>query len=87
MTHAFQGVYGIRPGLWSDFTGRDAVTDADGRFRLDGVLPGVGFSLYVSDGDLREERTLAASRLHVRVEAGKTTDLGVLKKGEGVREE
>jgi RNA polymerase sigma factor (sigma-70 family) len=85
--HEFQGTYGIRPGLWSDFTGRGAVTDKDGRFRLEGVLPGVRFVLYVSDGDLREERTLVAQREHVRVEPGKTADLGTLKKGEGVREE
>ena len=85
--HELQGTYGITPGLWSDFTGRDAVTDKDGRFRLEGVLPGVRFALYVSDGDLREERTLVARRQHVRVEPGKAADLGVLRKGEGVRQE
>jgi protocatechuate 3,4-dioxygenase beta subunit len=84
--HAFQGAYGIWRGLWSGFLGRDAVTDRDGRFRLEGVLPGVAFGLFVSDGDLARERTLTASRRRVQVEAGKTSDLGTLKKGEGVSE-
>jgi hypothetical protein len=81
----FQGVFGGQRGLWPKFLGREAVTDKDGRFRLEGVLPDVGFVVYASDGDLAKERTLAASRSRVRVEAGKTQDLGVLKQGEGVK--
>jgi hypothetical protein len=74
-------------GLWSAFVGRDATTDKEGRFRLEGVLPGVDFGLYVSDGDLAKPRTLVALRHKVRAEAGKANDLGALKKGDGVKEE
>jgi hypothetical protein len=82
-----QGVYAFRPDLWSAFVGRDAVTDADGRFKLEGVLPGVEFTLYVSDGDLAKERTLVVTRKQVGVETGKAKDLGDLKKGDGIKEE
>ncbi len=76
----FQGVGGYYLGLWSDFIGRTAVTDADGRFKLESVLPGVDFVLYVSDGDLAKERTLVLTRNRVQVEADKAKDLGTLKK-------
>jgi protocatechuate 3,4-dioxygenase beta subunit len=81
-----QGNFGIYRGLSNKFLSREATTDKDGRFRVEGVLPGVDFALYVSDGDLAKERTLVASKNRVRVEAGKAHDLGVLKQGEGVKE-
>jgi hypothetical protein len=84
---AIQGRFGIHRGLWLDFVSRDATTDKDGRFRVEGVLPGVNFVLYVSDGDLAKERTLVSMKKGVRVESGKTTDLGPLKKGDGMKVE
>jgi RNA polymerase sigma factor (sigma-70 family) len=75
-----QGNFGIYRGLPNEFLGRDATTDKDGRFRVDGVLPGVDFVVYVSDGDLSKERTLVVKRAQVRVEVGKANDLGILKK-------
>jgi RNA polymerase sigma factor (sigma-70 family) len=83
----FQGGFGGHKGLWSKFTGRETTTDKDGRFRLDGVLPGVDFGVYVSDGDLTKRNTLVDMRRQVRVESGKANDLGVLKKGEAAKEE
>ncbi len=77
---AFQGLNSISRGFWSKFLGREVTTDKDGRFTLDGVLPGTGFDLYVSDGDLAKPLTLVTQRRDVRAEAGKTSDLGVLKK-------
>src|SRR5581483_9616764 len=75
-----QGNFSIYRGLPKKFLGRDATTDKDGRFRVDGVLPGVDFDVYVGDGDLSRQGTLVVSKKRVRVEAGKANDLGVLKK-------
>jgi protocatechuate 3,4-dioxygenase beta subunit len=82
-----QGNFSIYRGLPKEFLSRDATTDKDGRFRVEGVLPGVDFALYVSDGDLAKERTLVVSKNRVRVEAGKAKDLGVLKKGDEAKKE
>jgi hypothetical protein len=57
-----QGRSNILPTLWSGFLTRDATTDKDGRFRLEGALPGVDFTLYVSDGDLEKPLTLVAMK-------------------------
>jgi hypothetical protein len=81
----FQGVSGIYRGLWSNFIGRDAVTDKDGRFKLDGVLPGIDFDFYVSDGDLAKAGTLVIQQRKIRAEPGKRKDLGTLKTGEGLK--
>lgn len=78
-----QGNFSIYRGLPNKFLSRDATTDKDGRFQVDGVLPGVDFDVYVGDGDLRKEGTLVVSKNRVRVEAGKANDLGVLKKDDG----
>jgi RNA polymerase sigma factor (sigma-70 family) len=86
-TLAFQGMFAIHRGLWSKFVGREVTTDKDGRFRLEGVLPGVDFNVYVSDGDLAKRNTLVTTRKQVRVEPGKANDLGTLKKGAGEKEE
>jgi hypothetical protein len=51
------------------------------------VLPDVSFALYVSDGDLAKERTLVTTQNQVRVEAGKTKDLGILKRRMGAKVE
>jgi RNA polymerase sigma factor (sigma-70 family) len=82
-----QGNFGIHRALWGEFLYHDATTDKDGRFRVEGVLSGVDFVVYVSDGDLAKERTLVTMKKGVRVEPGKATDLGVLKKGDGTKEE
>jgi RNA polymerase sigma factor (sigma-70 family) len=83
----FQGVHNIQHALWSGFTGRKTTTDKDGRFRLEGVFPGLRYQLYASDGDVRKARTLVAQRQGIRVEAGGKKDVGAVKKGEGMRED
>jgi hypothetical protein len=85
-TTTFQGVSAIHRGLWTRFLERQVTTDKGGKFRLEGIMPGVSFALAVSDGDLEKDRTLVALWRRVQVEAGKTRNLGELKKGEGVRE-
>jgi RNA polymerase sigma factor (sigma-70 family) len=78
--HIFQGVYGLAPGVWRDLTTRTAKTDRDGRFQVDGLLPGLPYALYACDGDIQKKGTLVCSRKDVVLEAGKTKDLGEMRK-------
>ena len=79
-TMKVQGVFGISAGPWRKWTNRTATTDKDGRFKLDGLLPGLKYTVYVSDGDLGEPNTLVVTKSSVTVEPGKETDLGELKR-------
>jgi hypothetical protein len=74
-----QGLNGMQKAPWWKLTKRTASTDKDGRFRLEGLMPGLEYLIYVSDGDLGESNTLVASRRNVKVEAGKTNELGTLR--------
>ena len=76
-----QGVYGMLRAPWWKLTKRVTVTDADGRFRLSGLVPGFDYTIYISDGDLGEPNTLVATRRKITIESGKTTDLGTLMTG------
>jgi RNA polymerase sigma factor (sigma-70 family) len=78
-----QGLFNIQPAPWWKLTKRTAKTDANGRFQLEGLLPGLEYTLYVSDGDVEESGTLVVQRRKVTVSPGKATDLGVLMKGDG----
>ena len=78
----FQGTFSAMRSLWWKLTKRTAKTDDNGRFRLDGLMPGLEYTFYVSDGDLGESGTLVTSRQKVTVPSGKTHDLGILKKGD-----
>jgi protocatechuate 3,4-dioxygenase beta subunit len=75
-----QGVYGMIQAPWWKLTKRVATTDEKGRFRLEGLLPGLEYTIFVSDGDLGEPDTLVTSKQKIKVESGKTTDLGTLMK-------
>jgi RNA polymerase sigma factor (sigma-70 family) len=77
-----QGVYGLQKSLWWKLTKRTATTDDDGRFRLDNLLPGIDYTLYISDGDLGEPNTLVITRSGVAIVADKANDLGVLRRSE-----
>jgi RNA polymerase sigma factor (sigma-70 family) len=54
---------------------RETTTDNDGRFRLEGLVPGLKYDLEVNDGQVRE-----LTRESLSVESGKVNDLGELKK-------
>jgi RNA polymerase sigma factor (sigma-70 family) len=58
---------------WPKLTGREATTDADGRFRIEGLLPGLRYDLFLSGSEVRPEAK------DLNVESGKTRDLGDLK--------
>jgi RNA polymerase sigma factor (sigma-70 family) len=81
-TMKVQGLFGISRGPWRNWTNRSVKSDQDGRFTLDNLLPGLKYTLYVSDGDLGESGTLVTRRNDVSVEAGKTTELGTLSRSE-----
>jgi hypothetical protein len=70
-------------GLWQEFTTKETTTEADGKFRLDGLLPGLVYQVHASRGDLKKANTLLLSKGGVTVEAGKTNDLGDLKERAG----
>jgi protocatechuate 3,4-dioxygenase beta subunit len=75
----FQGVMGLGPGLWRQFTGRQTTTDRDGRFRLEGLFPGWPYQLFAGKGDLKKENALVLSKDGLSAESGKAKDLGDLK--------
>jgi RNA polymerase sigma factor (sigma-70 family) len=81
-----QGIYDIKATPWWELTKRTVKTDEKGQFRLEGLLPGLDYTVYVSEGDLGEPDTLVTSRPKVTVDSGKTTDLGVLTKSEPAKE-
>jgi protocatechuate 3,4-dioxygenase beta subunit len=57
--------------------GKPAETDSDGRFRLDGIVPGVPFNLTFGRG--RNEFGAVGKLKAVTAEAGKTADAGEVK--------
>jgi hypothetical protein len=61
---------------WSKITNGEATTDNDGRFRVEGLVPGLKYLVNVRDGaDILTDYTREVSSL----ESGKATDLGDLK--------
>jgi hypothetical protein len=58
---------------------RVVMTDEDGRFNVDGLVPGLKYNLVCSDGELRRGVTIFSHREDIRVESGKATDLGELQ--------
>src|SRR5262245_4696083 len=65
----------ITQGTWAAKLEPGAQTGADGKFQLDGLLPGVKYTLVVSDGDNEVIRRDGVSP----PSAGKVEDLGTLK--------
>jgi hypothetical protein len=61
---------------WSKLINREATTDGDGKFRIEGLVPGMKYLLTVSQ---EMEFFGACTRDDLTVDAGKTTDLGELK--------
>lgn len=54
-------------------------TDEEGRFEVDGLVPGLKYNLVCSDGELRPGVTVYRHQEDVRVEPGRTTDLGAIQ--------
>jgi RNA polymerase sigma factor (sigma-70 family) len=57
-------------------------TDAEGKFRIDGLLPGLKYNLVMSEGELKPGKVVAYHVDDLFPEAGKIKDLGELKSKE-----
>jgi RNA polymerase sigma factor (sigma-70 family) len=57
----------------------EAPTDREGRFKLDGLLEGLHYTLIVSEGAFKAGVRIPYYRKNVTVESGKAKDLGDLK--------
>jgi RNA polymerase sigma factor (sigma-70 family) len=65
---------------WGPVMEVKTTTDREGKFRLDGLLPGLKYNVVISDGELTPARPVAVAYVEgVSVESGKTRDLGDLK--------
>src|SRR5262249_51185567 len=60
-----------------------AKTDADGRFQMEGLLPGLPYELQVTDAPPGPGVTPSHFKRGIVVEAGKTKDVGDLTSGTG----
>jgi RNA polymerase sigma factor (sigma-70 family) len=56
-----------------------AKTDASGKFRLDGLMPGLKYTLLVSEGEMKSGMRTVVRREALTVDSAKTKDLGYLK--------
>jgi hypothetical protein len=54
-------------------------TDAEGKFRAEGLLPGLKYHLVVSDGELKPGKVVAYHIEELLPESGMVKDLGDLK--------
>jgi RNA polymerase sigma factor (sigma-70 family) len=76
------GAFNIIRGAWRDFTGREATTDKEGRFRVEGLIPGEKYDLYGSPGDIDRKGGATHRALRLTVTPGQEKDLGDLKESE-----
>ncbi|MBI1914176.1 MAG: sigma-70 family RNA polymerase sigma factor [Planctomycetes bacterium] len=74
----FGRTLGLGPGAWHGFTARRVVTDGEGRFRIDGLLPGVPYFVVASLDKIGPGQPVSHRKDRVTVEAGKAQDLGDL---------
>lgn len=66
--------FGTEEGKWLPAA---VTTDKDGKFKLDGLLPGMDYELWIHDGPIGPRMAIRTiDRLTVTVESGKTNDLG-----------
>ncbi|HKB37854.1 MAG TPA: sigma-70 family RNA polymerase sigma factor [Gemmataceae bacterium] len=70
---------GLGPGAWHEFTACRGVTDGEGRFRIDGLLPGVPYTVVASLDRIGPGKGVSHSRARASVETGKVRDMGDLK--------
>jgi hypothetical protein len=67
------------PRSWHKETLRRATAGADGRFRVEGLIPGLSYRLRASDGEVQPWEPAGLQRDGLTVEPGKDKDLGDLK--------
>lgn len=72
-------LFSIIPGAWRDFTGRETTTDKDGRFRLEGIIPGETYNLYGGRGDIERKGGVTHRAPKLTLTPGQEKDLGDLK--------
>jgi RNA polymerase sigma factor (sigma-70 family) len=75
----FGATFGIDRRPWDRFTSRRSTADQDGRFRIEGLLPGQHYHVVASDEEVRHGRAVSHQANGVSVEAGKTKDLGDIR--------
>jgi hypothetical protein len=76
---AVDNFFGYSHGAWREFTSREAKTDSEGRFRLEGLLDGQRYDLYAGLERIGRGGKLSHRRQHLTATAGKTIDLGDVK--------
>jgi hypothetical protein len=76
------GVFNIHPGSWRGFTGREATTDKEGRFRVEGIIPGEKYDLFGGPGDIDRKGGATHRSPGLTVTPGQEKDLGDLKQTE-----
>jgi RNA polymerase sigma factor (sigma-70 family) len=73
-------LFQLEQGLQANRLSPQGTTDAGGRFRLDGLVPGVEYTLEVSEGEGRSRASLITSPDSWRAAtSGRTTDLGNIR--------
>jgi hypothetical protein len=69
----------LAAGTWAKGLEPKATTDAEGKFRLDGLLPGVKYTFTVNEGEAADADSVLLRRDGVSpAEAGRNKDLGDL---------
>ena len=77
--HYLGGNFNIVPGSWRTFTGREATTDKEGRFRVEGLIPGEKYNLFGGPGDIERKGGDTHRSPGLTVTPGQEKDLGDLK--------
>jgi RNA polymerase sigma factor (sigma-70 family) len=72
------GAFNIVPGAWRNFTGREATTDKDGRFRIEGIIPGETYNLYAGPGNIEYRGGVSHRALKLTITADQEKELGDL---------
>jgi len=67
---------------WSDFTGRTATTDREGRFRIEGLIPGEKYDLFGGPRDIERKGGVTHRAKGLTLTPGQEKDLGDLKQTE-----
>jgi RNA polymerase sigma factor (sigma-70 family) len=77
----FPPEFGWGPSSWIKLTQFETTTDREGRFRIDGLLPGLKYDLFAAEGEIviRPGVALPYRTDDLSVQSGKTKNLGDLK--------